>query len=69
MQNPSCIDYLFTNNAYAFQQTITVFTGLPDCHKLVSSVLKATVPRNYPKEITSRDYKQFDFLKFKDELH
>ena len=30
MQNPSCIDLLFTNNVYAFQQTIAICTGLLD---------------------------------------
>ena len=28
VQNPSCIDLIFTNNAMAFQKTTTVFTGL-----------------------------------------
>ena len=68
MQNPSCIDLLLTNNVYAFQQTTTICTGLSDCHKLVLTVLKTTVPRSQPKEITYRDYKQFDPSKFKKEL-
>ena len=54
--NPSCIDVLLTNNVYAFQQTkITICTVLSDCHKLVLTVLKTTVPRREPKEITCRD--------------
>ena len=52
MQNPSCIDISLTNNVHAFQQTITIGTGLSDCHKLVLTVLKTTVPRSQPKEIT-----------------
>ena len=68
MQNPSCIDFLLTNNVYAFQQTTTICTGLSDCHKLVLTVLMTTVPRGKPKEITYRDYKQFDPSKFKKEL-
>ena len=68
MQNPSCIDLLLTNNVYAFQQTSAICTGLSDCHKLVLTVLKTTVPRSQPKEITYRDYKQFDPSKFKKEL-
>ena len=31
-------------------------------------VLKTTVPRSQPKEITYRDYKQFDSSKFKKDL-
>ena len=49
MQNPSCIDLLLTNNAYAFQQTTTICTGLSDFHKLFLTV-KTTVPRSQPKE-------------------
>ena len=43
-------------------------TGLADCHELVLTVLKTTVPRSQSKEITYRDYKQFDPSKFKKEL-
>ena len=68
MQNPSCIDLLLINNVYAFQQTIAISTGLSDCHKLVLTVLKSTVPRSQPKEITYRDCKQFDSSKFKNKL-
>ena len=68
MQNPSCIDLLLTNNVYAFQKTIATCTGLSGCHKLVLTVLKTTVPRSQPKEITYRDYKQFDSSKFKNKL-
>ena len=68
MQNPSCIDLLLTNNVYAFQQTAAICTGLSDCHKLVLTVLKTTVTRSQPKEITYRDYKQFDPSKFKKDL-
>ena len=67
-QNPGCTDLLLTNNVYAFQQTTAICTGLSDCHKLVLTVLKTTVPRSQPKEITYRDYKQFDPSKFKKEL-
>ena len=68
MQNPSCIDLLITNNVYTFQQTTAICIGLSDCHKLVLTVSKTAVPRSQPKEITYRDYKQFDPSKFKKEL-
>ena len=65
MQNPSCIDLLLTNNVYAFRQTTAKYTGLLGCHKLVLMVLKIAVPKSQPKEITYKDYKQFDPSKFK----
>ena len=68
MQNPSCIDLLLTNNIYAFQRTITICIHLSGRHKLVLSILKTTVLRSQPKEITYRDYKQFNSSKFKNEL-
>ena len=55
MQNPSCIDLLLTNNAYAFQQTIATCAGLSGCQKLFLTVLKTTVPRIQPKQITNTE--------------
>ena len=39
MQNPSCIDLLLTNNVYAFQQTVTICTGLSNYHPSKHSTL------------------------------
>ena len=68
VQNPSCIDLILTNNAKAFQSTTTVFTGLSDFHKLVSTVLKTSITKSKPQKITYRDYKNFDSVRFIDEL-
>ena len=68
MQNPSCIDLLLTNNSCAFQQTTTVCSGLSDCHKLALTVFKTSIPKGNPRQITYRDYKKFDSLKFNNEL-
>ena len=59
MQNPSCD---------SFQQTTTVCFGLLDCHKLFLAVLKTSIPKSNPRQITYRDYKKFDSLKLKDGL-
>ena len=58
----------FTNNSYVFQQTTTVCSGLSDCHKLVLTVLKASIPKSKPRQITYKDYKQFNYFKFINEL-
>ena len=68
IQNPSCIDLLLTNNSYAFQQTTTVHSGLSDCHKLILTVLKTSIPKGSPRQITYRDHKKFNFLKFNSDL-
>ena len=68
MQNPSCIDLLLTNNSCTFQQTTTFCSGISDCHKLVLTVLNMSIPKGNPRQITHRDYKKFDSLKFNNEL-
>ena len=68
MQDPSCIELLLTNNSDAFQKTMTAWFGPLGCQKLVLTVLKMSIPRANPRQITYRDYKQFDSLKFNNEL-
>ena len=55
VQNPSCIDLILTNNAMAFQNTRTAFTGLSDFHKLVLTVLTTSITKSKPQRITYRD--------------
>ena len=57
---PSCIDLILTNSPRSFFNTVTYFTGLSDCHKLVLSVFKTTFSKTRPKEMMYRDYKNFD---------
>ena len=52
----------------SFQNTTTVFTGLSDFHKLVLTVLKTSITKSKPQKITYRDYKNFDSVRFNDEL-
>ena len=67
VENPSSIDLILTNNATAFQNT-TVFTGWSDFHKPVLTVLKTSITKSKPQKITYRDYKNFDSVRFNDEL-
>ena len=68
VENPSCIDLILTNNAMAFQNTTTVFTSLSDFHKLILTVLKTSFTKSKPQKITYGDYKNFDSVRFDDEL-
>ena len=68
LKNPSCIDLILTNRNMSFQNTITVFAGMSDFHKLVLTVLKIDFTKNKSKEIIYRDYKSFDSFLFNDEV-
>ena len=57
VENSSCIDLILTNNAMAFQNTATVFTGLSHFHKLVLTVLKIGITKSKHQKITYRGYK------------
>ena len=67
-ENPSCIDFILSNKPKNLFKTNTVFTGLSDFHKLVLSVFKTTFPKSKPKEITYRNFKNFNEENFNQEL-
>lgn len=68
IDNPSCIDLFITNCCRCFQNTKTVSTGLSDCHKMIVTVMKTTIPKTTPKIIQYRDYKKFIETNFEIEL-
>ena len=67
-ENPSCTDFILTNNPRSFFKTSTFFTGLSDFHKLVLSVFNTTFCKSKPKEITNRNLKIFEEESFNHEL-
>ena len=67
-ENPSHIDFILTNNPRSFFKTSTLFTGLSDFHKLVLPVVKTTFCKSKPKEITYRNFKNFEEELFDQEL-
>ena len=66
-ENPSCIDFILTNNPRSFFKTSTLFTGLSNFHKLVLSVSKITFCKSKPKEIIYRNFKNFEEESFNQE--
>ena len=52
----------------SFQNTITAFAGISDFHKLVLPVLKINFTKTKPKEMIYRDYKNFNYFLFNDEV-
>ena len=68
IENPSCIDLFITNHPNHFQNTLSIPTGLSDCHNMVVTALKSSFKKAKPTEIFYRDYKTFSPIKFKSEL-
>ena len=68
MNNPSCIDFIITNNLHCFQNRSTFCIGLCDFHELVVTVLKTSLRKTVPTEIHYRAYKKFNAYDFKAEL-
>ena len=64
----SIIDLFLTNNSSYFQNTKTFFTGLSDFHKLITTILKISIPKNKPLQINYRNYRQFNEHSFNEVL-
>ena len=68
VNNPSCIDLFLTNSPLSFQHTKLFSNGISDFHKLVVTTLKTKFTKSKPKEVTYRNYKNFDIKSFKLDL-
>ena len=68
LENPSCIDLFLTNSPRSFQKSSVFETGLPDFHKLTTTVLKHYFPKLKPKVVNYRDYWKFRNDEFRAEL-
>ena len=58
INNPSCIDLIFTNKPKSFQNSTVLETGLSDFHLLTVTVMKTTFRKLPPKIVRYRDYKR-----------
>ncbi len=68
VDNPSCIDLFITNSQRSFQNTKVLNVGCSDFHKMAITVMKTTFAKLKPKEVTYRNYKEFDDNNFKNDL-
>ena len=68
VENPSSIDVILTNKRHSFQNTLTIETGLSDFHKMTVTVMKRYFKKKEPIVIEYRDLKNFDGVKFRDDL-
>ena len=60
VDNPSCIDLFITNSPMSFQNTNILNVGCSDFHKMVATVIKTKFAKQKPKELTYRNYKNFN---------
>ena len=67
-KNPSSIDVILTNKKSSFQSSITLESGLSDCHKMTITVLKRYFKKVKPITVNYRDYKSFDGHKFRNDI-
>ena len=56
---PTCIDLFLTNGPHSFQNTMTIFTGLSDFHKMIILVFKSSFIKLKARETHYGDYKHF----------
>ena len=67
-ENPKCIDLILTNSNKSFQHSNVIETGLSDFHKMVITVMKIKYPKQTPKIVNYRNYKQFENVNFRDDI-
>lgn len=66
-QTSTCIDHIFTNAAELCSKVISVPAGCSD-HNLVALARRTKMPKPGPKVIMKRSYKNFDQIKFREEV-
>ena len=64
----SSIDLILTNRKYSFKYTSSYETGLSDHHHMIYAMLKSSFINIDPKLLNYRDYKNFNFGNFKEDL-
>ena len=64
----SLIDLILTNRKFSFKNTQSFETGLSDHHHMAYTMLKTTFQKSELKQLISRDFKNFHFQSFKNDL-
>ena len=64
----SLIDLILTNRKFSFKNTQSFETGLSDHHHMVYTMLKTTFQKSELKQLIYRDFKNFYFGSFKNDL-
>ena len=61
-------ELILTNRKFSFKNTQSFETGLSDHHHMVYTMLKTTFQKSEPKQLIYRDFKNFCFESFKNDL-
>ena len=64
----SLIDLILSNRKFSFKNAQSFETGLSDNHHMVYTMLKTTFQKSEPKQLIYRDFKNFYFESFKNDL-
>ena len=64
----SCIDLMLTIRKYCFHGTPLFETELSNHHHLIYSIFKRTLEKEEPKQVIYRNYKQFQWQHFQNDL-
>ena len=64
----SSIDLILTNRKYSFKNTSSYETGLSDHHHMIYIMLKSSFVNIEPKQLNYKEFKNFSFEIFKEDL-
>ena len=64
----SCTDLILANRIYSFKNTTSYETVLSDHHHMILTMLNTTFQQKEPKFLIYRDYENFIFENFKNDL-
>ena len=64
----SLTDLILTNRKYSFKNTSSYETGLSNHHHMIYAMLKSSFVNIEPKQLNYRDFKNFLFGIFKEDL-
>ena len=68
VNNPCTIDLILTNKSKSFFKNDVIETGLSDFHQMPLTILKSNYIKCKPKQITYRNYNNFEIALFRQHL-
>ena len=60
--SPTCINLILTSDTSRLNNTVTIETGLSECHVMMATALKGSFHKSDPKVLTYRDHNPINQL-------